>query len=79
MMVAQVCGLQVGEFIHTLGDAHLYLNHIEQAELQLSRDVRPLPKMQINPEKMDIFAFEYSDFKLIDYNPHPHIKADVSI
>lgn len=79
MMVAQVCGLQAGEFIHTLGDAHLYLNHIEQAELQLSRDIRPLPKMQINPEKMDIFAFEYSDFKLIDYNPHPHIKADVSI
>ena len=74
-----MCGLQAGEFIHTLGDAHLYLNHIEQAELQLSRDVRPLPKMQINPEKMDIFAFEYSDFKLIDYNPHPHIKADVSI
>jgi thymidylate synthase len=79
MMVAQVCGLRPGEFIHTLGDAHLYLNHIEQARLQLSRDIRPLPVMKINPNKKDIFSFEYEDFVLENYHPHPHIKADVSV
>ncbi len=79
MMMAQSTGLQPGEFIHTLGDAHLYLNHLEQARLQLTREPRPLPKMIINPDKKDIFDFEYSDFGLEDYNPHPHIKADVSV
>ncbi len=79
MMMAQSTGLQPGEFIHTLGDAHLYLNHLEQARLQLTREPRPLPKMIINPDKKDIFDFEYSDFCLEDYNPHPHIKADVSV
>lgn len=79
MMMAQSTGLQPGEFIHTLGDAHLYLNHLEQARLQLTREPRPLPKMIINPDKKDIFDFEYSDFRLEDYNPHPHIKADVSV
>lgn len=79
MMMAQSTGLQPGEFIHTLGDAHLYLNHLEQARLQLTREPRQLPKMIINPDKKDIFDFEYSDFSLEDYNPHPHIKADVSV
>ncbi|WP_224995024.1 thymidylate synthase [Cesiribacter sp. SM1] len=79
MMVAQVCGLQPGEFIHTLGDAHLYKNHLEQARLQLSRDPRPLPKMQINPEVKDIFGFRFEDFTLLDYNPHPHIKGAVAV
>lgn len=79
MMVAQVCGLRPGEFIHTLGDAHLYLNHVEQARLQLSRDIRPLPVMKINPNKKDIFSFEYEDFVLENYHPHPHIKADVAV
>jgi len=79
MMVAQVCGLRSGEFIHTLGDAHLYLNHVEQARLQLSRDIRPLPVMKINPNKKDIFSFEYEDFVLENYHPHPHIKADVAV
>ncbi|MDK4530071.1 thymidylate synthase [Kingella kingae] len=79
MMLAQVCGLQAGEFVHTLGDAHLYCNHLEQAQLQLSREPRPLPKMQINPNVKDIFAFTFDDFELVDYDPHPHIKADVSV
>ena len=79
MMMAQSTGLKPGEFIHTLGDAHLYLNHLEQARMQLSREPRQLPKMIINPDKKDIFDFEYSDFSLEDYNPHPHIKADVSV
>ncbi|MDK4544248.1 thymidylate synthase [Kingella kingae] len=79
MMLAQVCGLQAGEFVHTLGDAHLYRNHLEQAQLQLSREPRPLPKMQINPNVKDIFAFTFDDFELVDYDPHPHIKADVSV
>ncbi|WP_038329715.1 thymidylate synthase [Kingella kingae] len=79
MMLAQVCGLQAGEFVHTLGDAHLYRNHLEQAQLQLSREPRPLPKMQINPNVQDIFAFTFDDFELVDYDPHPHIKADVSV
>jgi thymidylate synthase len=78
-MVAQVCGLEVGEFIHTLGDAHLYLNHIEQAHLQLSREVRPLPTMQVNPHVKSIFDFKYEDFTLLNYQPHPHIKAEVAV
>lgn len=79
MMMAQVCNLQPGEFIHTLGDAHIYLNHIEQAKLQLTREPRPLPTMRINPNITDIFGFAYSDFELADYNPHPHIKAEVAV
>lgn len=79
MMVAQVCGLESGDFIHTLGDAHLYSNHIEQANLQLSRDLKPLPIMKINPEVKDIFSFKIEDFKLEDYEPHPHIKAAVAV
>jgi thymidylate synthase len=79
MMVAQVCGLQAGEFIHTFGDAHLYSNHIEQAQLQLSRDLRPLPTMKINPEVKDIFGFKFEDFTLENYDPHPHIKAAVAV
>jgi thymidylate synthase len=79
MMVAQVTNLKPFEFIHTLGDAHLYLNHIEQAKLQLSRDCRPLPKMIINPDVKNIFDFKFEDFKLEGYNPHPHIKADVAV
>lgn len=79
MMVAQVCGLQYGDFIHTLGDAHLYNNHIEQARLQLSRDPRPLPTMEINPAVKDIFSFKYEDFTLNNYDPHPHIKGVVAV
>ncbi|MCX8080465.1 MAG: thymidylate synthase [Bacteroidia bacterium] len=79
MMMAQVCGLKAGEFIHTLGDAHLYSNHLEQARLQLSRDIRPLPVMKLNPDVKDIFSFKYEDFTLENYNPHPHIKADVAV
>lgn len=79
MMVAQVCGLEPGDFVHTFGDAHLYLNHLEQAELQLSRDFRPLPQMKINPDVKDIFGFRFEDFELLNYNPHPHIKAPVAI
>ncbi len=79
MMVAQVCGLKPKEFIHTLGDAHIYSNHVEQAKLQLTRDPRPLPIMNINPEVKDIFNFHYEDFHLENYDPHPHIKADVAI
>lgn len=79
MMIAQVCGLQAGEFIHTLGDAHLYSNHIEQAQLQLTRDLRPLPTMRINPEIKNLFDFTYEDFELRNYDPHPHIKAAVAI
>lgn len=79
MMVAQVCGLQYGDFIHTLGDAHLYNNHIEQAKLQLSRDTRPLPQMLINPEVKNIFDFKFEDFTLENYDPHPHIKAAVAV
>jgi thymidylate synthase len=79
MMVAQVCNLQLGDFVHTLGDAHLYSNHIDQANLQLSREFRPLPKMRINPEVKDIFAFKFEDFELLNYEPHPHIKAEVAI
>ena len=79
MMVAQVTGLKPGEFIHTFGDAHLYLNHIEQARLQLSRLPRPLPVMRINPAVTDLFAFRYEDFTLENYDAHPHIKADVAV
>ena len=79
MMMAQVCGLQAGEFIHTLGDAHLYNNHLEQAQLQLTREPRKLPTMRINPAVRDIFAFKFDDFELQDYDPHPHIKAQVSV
>ena len=78
-MMAQVTGLEAGDFVHTLGDAHLYLNHLEQARLQLTREPRPLPRMIINPEVKDIFDFKYSDFTLEGYDPHPHIKADVSV
>lgn len=79
MMVAQVCGYEAGEFVHTLGDAHLYRNHLDQARLQITRDPRPLPKMKINPDVKDIFSFEYEDFELIGYDPHPAIKAEVAI
>ena len=79
MMVAQVCDLQYGEFIHTFGDAHLYLNHLDQARLQLTREVKTLPEMKINQEVKDIFAFSFEDFQLINYEAHPHIKAEVSV
>lgn len=79
MMVAQVCDLKPGDFVHTLGDTHLYLNHIEQAELQLSREPRPLPKMKINPDIKQIFDFTYDDFELEGYDPHPHIKGAISV
>lgn len=79
LMVAQVCDLEPGEFIHSFGDVHLYNNHIEQAKLQLTREPRPLPTMWINPEVKDIFSFTFDDFKLQDYDPHPHIKAAVSV
>lgn len=79
MMVAQVCGLQYGDFIHTLGDAHLYNNHIEQTRLQLSREPKKLPVMEINPEVKDIFSFKYEDFTLKGYDPHPHIKGAVAV
>ena len=78
-MMAQVCNLLPGEFIHTFGDAHLYSNHMQQAQLQLSREPRPLPKLKINPEVKDIFGFKFEDFELVDYDPHPHIKAPVAI
>ncbi len=79
MMIAQVCGLQPGEFIHTTGDTHLYLNHIEQVDLQLSREPRVLPKMIINPEVTDLFSFKYEDFRLEGYEPWPKIKAPVAV
>ncbi|MAB95299.1 MAG: thymidylate synthase [Flavobacteriales bacterium] len=79
MMVAQVCNLKLGEFIHTLGDAHIYTNHFEQTELQLSRDCKKLPKMKINPEIDNIFNFSITDFELVDYDFHPHIKGKVAI
>lgn len=79
MMVAQVCSLRPGDFVHTFGDAHLYLNHLDQARLQLSRDLRPLPSMRINPDVKDIFGFRFEDFTLENYDPHPHIKASVAV
>ena len=79
MMVAQVTGLRPGAFVHTFGDAHLYLNHLEQADLQLSRTPRALPRLELNPEVRSIFDFVYDDVRLYDYDPHPHIKAEVSV
>ena len=79
IMFAQVCGLAPGEFVHTFGDVHLYLNHVEQARLQLDRQPYPLPKMMINPEVDSIFDFRYEDFELVDYTAHPHIRAEVSV
>lgn len=79
LMVAQSTGLKPGEFVHTFGDAHLYLNHLEQADLQLSRDPRPLPVMTLNPDVTDVFAFRYEDFELTGYDPHPHIPAPVAV
>jgi thymidylate synthase len=79
LMVAQVTGLHAGEFVHTLGDAHLYLDHVEQAQLQLTRPLRVLPRMRLNPTITDLFAFRYEDFALEGYEPHPHIKAKVAV
>lgn len=79
IMLAQVCGLQAGEFIHTLGDAHLYTNHIEQAKLQLSREFRELPSISLNPEIDNLFDFKFEDIELLNYDPHPHIKAPVAV
>ncbi len=79
MMMAQVCDLEAGEFVHTFGDVHLYQNHLEQTRLQLTREPRSLPQMKINPEVTSIFDFKYEDFELINYDPHPHIKAAVSV
>lgn len=79
MMLAQVCGYEPGDFVHTFGDAHIYSNHIEQVQLQLSRECRPLPTMKINPEVTNIFDFTYEDFELINYDPHPHIKGEVAV
>ena len=78
-MVAQVTGLKAGDFVHTLGDAHIYLNHLEQVKLQLSREPRALPQMKINPDVKDIFDFKYEDFELVNYNPHPHIAGKVAV
>ncbi len=79
MMIAQVCGYEAGEFIHTFGDAHIYNNHLDQVELQLSRELRPLPQILINPNVKDIFDFKFEDFTLVDYDPHPHIKGVVAV
>jgi thymidylate synthase len=79
LMIAQVTGLKPGEFIHTLGDAHLYLNHLEQAHTQLAREPRPLPSMRLNPEKASLFDFTFDDFELLNYDPHPSIKAPVAV
>ena len=79
LMVAQVCNLQPGDFVHTFGDVHIYSNHLEQVDLQLSRELKPLPNMWINPEIKDIFDFTYEDFKLENYDPHPHIKGKVAV
>lgn len=78
-MIAQVCDLEVGEFVHTFGDAHLYSNHIEQANLQLTRETRSLPQLILNPKVKDIFSFKYEDFEIVNYDPHPHIKAVVAV
>src|SRR5690554_2129268 len=78
-MMAQVTNLEEGDFIHTFGDAHIYLNHLEQVKLQLTREPRPLPQMKINPDVKDIFKFRYEDFELVNYDPHPHIKGKVSV
>lgn len=79
MMIAQVCDLEPGEFVHTLGDAHIYLNHIEQVKLQLEREPMELPQMKINPEVKSIFDFKYEDFELVNYTAHPHIKGEISV
>ena len=79
MMMAQVCGLRAGEFIHTFGDLHLYSNHMEQVELQLSREFRSLPEMRINPSVKNIKDFKYEDFELVNYDPHPPIKASIAV
>lgn len=79
MMIAQVCDFELGDFVHTMGDAHLYSNHFEQAELQLSREPRPLPQMKINPEIKNLFEFSFEDFELVGYDPHPHIKGKVAV
>ena len=79
MMVAQICSLQVGEFIHTLGDTHLYLNHLDQAQKQLTRQPRPLPQISLNPEVQSIFDFQFEDFSLINYHPHPSIRAPIAV
>ena len=79
LMMAQVCNLKPGDFVHTFGDVHLYSNHVEQAKEQLSRDPRPLPTMKINPKVTSLFDFCYDDFELVGYDPHPHIKAPVAI
>lgn len=79
LMMAQITGLKAGDFVHTLGDAHIYLNHLEQVKLQLTREPRPLPRMILNPEVKNIFDFKYEDFTLIDYNPYPHIKGVVAV
>lgn len=79
MMMAQVTGLKAGDFVHTLGDTHIYMDHLEQVKLQLTRDPRPLPTMRINPDVKDIFSFKYEDFQLENYDPHPHIKGKVSV
>jgi thymidylate synthase len=79
MMFAQVCGLQLGDFVHTTGDTHIYLNHLEQVKLQLSRMPFPLPKMKINPDVGDIFSFKYEDFELVNYQCHPSIKGEVAV
>lgn len=79
MMLAQACGLQPGEFIHTMGDTHLYSNHVDQAKMQLQRELKELPKMLINPNVKSIFDFKYEDFQLLNYDPHPHIKAEVAV
>lgn len=78
-MMAQVTGLKAGDFIHTLGDAHIYLNHLEQVDLQLTREPRPLPVMKLNPDVKDIFSFTYDDFRLEGYDPWPHIAGKVSV
>lgn len=78
-MIAQVCDLEVGDFVHTLGDAHLYLNHLEQANLQISRDFRPLPQLKLNPNVKNLFDFTYEDIEIVGYDPHPAIKAEVAV
>lgn len=79
MMIAQVCDLELGDFVHTFGDAHLYVNHLEQTELQLSREPFPLPQMKLNPDVKSLFDFTINDFELLNYQSHPHIKAPVAI
>ena len=79
MMIAQVCGYEVGDFVHTFGDVHIYSNHMDQADMQLSRDSRPLPQMKLNPEVKNLMDFTFEDFTLENYDPHPHIKAAVAV